>query len=221
MMKNLIDEVLSMAKELDENKVAHYVNRLADQFRNGEDLRALKPLLENQDPRLVWIGAWIVSEVVDGRRGREVFGEISKLLKHPDPAVRFAAIAGTALLTKPSEFSVTQQLLLLAIDGNPGVRQQAFFYLCLIPDDIVKPLANMGIWPDARLLLDGVSKDELRSALGSSSLLSQRLAVVGVMRNFGNSDSSLTKLISDLGSEVIGATSHLPRNKCIRIPKPE
>ena len=148
-----IHEVIARICDAKEETLRQSMNPVADLYREGADLRTLIPLLIHSDSRVVECGAWIASEVVDGHRGREIFDELSQLLDHSNPAVRFWSIESIALSVKPEEHSVIHRLFLLAADPSPGVRRHALHYLCWIPDPIVESLRDTSAWPSARLLL--------------------------------------------------------------------
>lgn len=212
-----IHNLIEVISRSDDDGASDFVNRLADSYRDGGDLRDLIPLLESADSRLAWVGAWIVSEVASSVRGREVFEHLSKLLTHSDPSVRFAVIAGITFLVQSNESHVTKQLFLLAADENAGVRRHALFYICLIPDSVVKPLSDASILPVAKLLLSNAAKSDLISGIGSNDLLAQRMAVAGVLRNYGDTDQSLIDLIETLNDELSQILYSLPRNRMISV----
>jgi len=198
-----VDEMISRLEALDEHSVGKFVNQVADSYRQGANLLSLIPLLEHSDPRLVSVAAWIASEVVDGIRGREIFQSLATLLQHSDPAVRFGVVESIALLAKPEDHSVVHRFLFLTADPNPGVRQQALYWLCQIPDSIVEPFRPTGIWPSVRLLLGNVSKDEIRTAIKSESLFDQRMAIAGAVRKFGNDKEFLQEILPFCDDEVL------------------
>ena len=198
-----VDEMISRLEAVDEHSVGKFVNQVADSYRQGANLLSLIPLLEHSDPRLVAVAAWIASEVLDGIRGREIFESLATLLQHSDPAVRFGVVESIALLAKPEDQSVVHKFLLLAADPNPGVRQQAFYWLCQIPDSLVEPFRSTSIWPKARLLLSNVSKDEIRTAIQSESLFDRRIAIAGALREFGNDKEFLREILPYCDDEVL------------------
>ena len=203
-----VDEMISRLKAVDERSVGKFVNQVADSYRQGASLRSLIPLLEHTDTRLVAVATWIASEVVDGIRGREIFESLANLLQHSDPAIRFGVVESIALLAKPEDHSVVHKFLLLAADPNPGVRQQALYWLCRIPDSLVEPFRPTDIWPSARLLLGNVSKDEIRRAIRSESLFDQRMAIAGALRKFANDNEFLREILPFCDDEVL---TTLPR----------
>lgn len=210
-----VQELIDLISQSNDARASEFVNQLADLYREGGDLVDLIPLLESPDSRLAWVGAWIVSEVANGVRGREVFEHLSKLLNHWDPTVRFAVIASVTFLVRTDDSHITKQLLSLISDENAGVRQHALFYICLIPDSVVKPLSDTGVLPAAKLLLSGATKSDIEPCIGSSDLLTQRMAVAGVLRNYGDTDQYLIELIEALSGELSQILSRLPRNKVV------
>jgi hypothetical protein len=202
------DELVSRLRSADEDTVGKIVNQVADSYRRGADLRSLIPLLEHSDPRIVSIATWIVSEVVDEIRGRELFDALVPLIHHSDPAIRFGVIESIVLLVAHDEHSIMQKFFLLAADPNPGVRQQALYWLCRIPDTLVDSLQNTAIWPSARLLTTDASKDQIRAAIKSKNLFDQRMAIAGALRHFGNDDDFVEEIFPFFDREVV---SCLPR----------
>lgn len=208
-MKFNANEVIFRVVEADEDTIGKFANQAADSYRQGADLRTLVPLLEHSDSRLVSVAAWIVSEVVDGVRGREVFDAIAPLLHHSDPAVRFSVIESVAMLVRPEEHSIIHELFMLAVDPNPGVRQQALCWLCRIPDVLIEHLQHADIWLSARLLLGSVSKAQIRAAIKSVNLFDQRMAIAGAVRNFGNDNAFLDEIRPFFDQEVAASFSRL------------
>lgn len=116
-VQNIIDKICNSSPDIYRD---YSLNNLSDYYREGEDLRTLIPMLCHQNPEIVSAGAWIASEVVDVDRGREIFVELSQLLSHPDPTVRFWPIECITLLVKASDTVVLQQLVSLIADKNIG-----------------------------------------------------------------------------------------------------
>jgi hypothetical protein len=189
------------------------MNRVADWYRAGGDLRTLIPLLTHSNSQVVECGAWIASEVVDRHRGREVFYELTALLNHPSAAVRFWAIESIALSISPNDHSAVERLFSLAVDSDAAVRAQALYWLCWIPDDVVTSLRGTGIWSSARLLLSGVGKDEVRAAIASAKFLDKRMAAAALARNFANDECFIAELSPLFDDEVNTAFPRLPRNR--------
>ena len=207
-MKLNADELIRRLTDSDQDSVGKIVNQVADAYRRGANLRDLIPLLEHSDPRIVSVAAWIASEVIDGIRGHELLDAIVPLLHHPDPTIRFGVIENIALLVRPDQDSIIQSLFMLAADPNPGVRQQALYWLCRIPNSLVAPLRDTAMWPSACLLVEDVSKNQIREALRSESLFDQRMAVAGALRNFGNDEDFVREILPLFDQEVAAS---LPR----------
>jgi hypothetical protein len=212
-----IDNVIAKLCESDEETLKQSMNTVADLYREGADLRTLIPLLRHSDSRVVQCGVWIASEVVDKEHGRELFSELSELLEHPDSAVRFWTIASVAFLVNPQDYSVVHRLFLRVLDVNPGVRQQALWYLCLLPDEVVASLTSTNTCRSARLLLRGATKDELRLAVKSKEMFEQMMAVAGAMRNFGKDEDFVKELLPHLPNEALKIVSTLPKDRSVSL----
>lgn len=210
-----IHELIARLSTADEDTADECIRELERECRRGAGLRVLVPLLTHSDSRYVSVAARIASEVADGHRGREVFEELSALLEHADPAVRFGAIEGVALSVQPGEQSVIQRLLLLAADPDPGVRRHALTYVCWIPNEIVESVRDTALWPSARLLLSDATKEEIRSAIESERLLDQRMAVAGAVRNYGGDEDFIDELLPLLDDEVAAKLPALLRNRAL------
>ncbi len=184
---------------------------LADFFRNGESMRTLLPLLRHANPEVASGGAWIASEVADHTNGREVFDELSQLLGHPDPAVRFWPISSVAYLATANDRNALAQLLSLVADSNTGVRRQALRYVCIIPDSTIWGLNDTPVWPKACLLLADATKQEIIAAARSTEDLTRRLAIAGIMRNFGDVTTIVDELERCLSEDEASELRSLPR----------
>jgi HEAT repeat protein len=202
-------ELILCINESDEVTVGRAINQLAESYRRGESLRSLIPLLEHTDSRVVSSAVWIVSEVADETRGRELFSQLAALLDHRDPAVRFGVIESIALLVKPEEDTVIRRLCSLAADTNSGVRQQALYWLCRIPESLVEALRGSSMWQSARLLLNDATTDDIQAAVKSKDLFDQRMGVAGAVRKLGKENSVLQEILPDLDSEVMASLSRL------------
>lgn len=209
-----VADVIRTLVESDERSVGKYVNKVADEFRRGADLRDLLPLITHSDARFVSVGAWIASEVVVGTRGREIFEELTDLLLHKDPVVRFEAIKSVSQLVQPDDQIAIGSLIRLSIDDDAGVRRQALTHICLIPNSVVQGIRNTTDWASVQLLVRGVSKDRIRSAIRSDRLFDQRMAVAGAMRNYGNDTAFLDELSPYFDNEVTEKLETLPREGC-------
>ncbi len=208
-----VEAFIAKLCEAEEETLRHSVNPLADLYRCGADLRTLLPLLVHSDARVVECGAWIASEVVHQSRGREIFSELSHLIDHQDPAVRYWVVESVALLLRPEDRKVTRQWILLVVDANLAVRRQALFYLCLMPDSIIESLQDTDEWRSAHLLLSGTGRDAILSTIKSESLFDRRMAVAAAMRNYGSDREFVQNLLPLLDSEVTDKLPTLPKNK--------
>jgi hypothetical protein len=207
-------EIIAKVCEADDETLAKMsMNAIANMYRDGADLRTLIPLLRHSRSQTVECGAWIASEVVDRHKGREILHELSELLDHPTPAVRFWVIESVALLVKPDDRSIIPRLFILASDPNPGVRRQALYWLCWIPDSIVESLRDTPLWSSSRLLLPNTTKEEIRGAIRSVKMFDQRMGIASVCRNFGTDQGFLQEIIPYLDNEVKETLSRLPRNR--------
>jgi HEAT repeat protein len=187
-------------------------NRLADYYRNGESLRTLIPMLTHNDPEIASAGAWIASEVVDINNGREIFDELSQLLYHPDPAVRFWPISSVVYLADAGDTTELEQLFSLVADENIGVRNQALRYVCVIPESTLYGLKDK---PIMRLLLRDVSKADILSECKSDDTFVRRLAIAGAIRNFSRDDNFLKEfmgVLSDDEKDEVAEIQRMTRN---------
>jgi hypothetical protein len=110
-------------------------------------------------------------------------------------------------MVQPEERTVIQRLFLLAADPNLGVRKQALFYLCFVPDSIVESLKDTKELHSSQLLLSGVQKDDIRPAFRSKSLFDQRMAVAATVRNFGDDEAFIQETVPLLDDETIDVLS--------------
>lgn len=175
----------------------HSPNEIADFFRQGETLLTLAPMLTHSNPEILSAGSWIASEVVDSCHGREIYDELSQLLHHPDPAVRFWPISCVAQLSTFSDTASMHKLVLLIADENVGVRKQALRYLCNIPDSTLAGIENTPIRSIMRLLSSSASKVDILTEAQSKDDLQRRSAIAGTIRNF-RTDSEFVDELSRL-----------------------
>lgn len=157
-------------------------NIIADNFRKGASLQALIPMLRHKDPQIASAGAWIASEVIDRNYGWEIFAEISNLLYHSEPAVRFWAISSFAFLAKAENRTDLAQFISLIDDDNIGVRKQALRYLCIISEGALDGIRDI---PFVKLVLHDANKDDILNNVRSENNLTRRIAIAGTVRNFG------------------------------------
>jgi len=196
----------------DEDSVGKLVNNFANRYRKGAPVTELLPLLTHPDSRVVGVGAWIASEVVNERRGRDIFLPLSRLLEHDDPAVRFEALAGVPQLVQANESAVILSILRLLADEDPGVRRQALSQVCLMPDSLFSNRQLLEALPDVVLLLDGVTKNQIRTGM-HGQLLVQRLAVAGALRNYGIDLEFMSEVEEQSDTEVRETLPTLPRGR--------
>jgi hypothetical protein len=196
----------------DEDSVGKLVNDFAARYRKGAPTTELLPLLTHPDSRVVCVGAWVASEVVNERRGRDIFLPLSRLLEHDDPAVRFEALASVPRLVQANEPTVVLSILRLLADEDPGVRRQALSQVCLMPDSLFSDRRLLEALPDVVLLLDGVTKSQIRAGM-HRRLLVQRLAVAGALRNYGIDPEFMSEIEEQSDTEVRETLPTLARGR--------
>lgn len=207
------DDVVRMLLESDENSVGKLINRISTRYRRGAPLEELLPLLTHADSRVVAVAAWIVGEVADENRGREIFPQLSQLLEHSDPAVRFETLKSVARLVRSNEHLVVVAILRRLADENAGVRRQALLQVCLIPDSALSDPRILATLPEVTLLLDGVTEEQICSAIKADNVLVQRIAIAGALRNYGDDIAFMAKVEELCDTEVEGALPTLPRRR--------
>lgn len=214
-----VHEAIAAVTDADDTTLSKMsMNRVADIFRDGADVRALLPLITHRRPQVVECGAWIASEIVSATRGREIFAELGALLTHPNPAVRFWTIGSVAVLLTPTDLAAAQQWFSLLADSNSGVRRQALYWACWIPDAVVGATQGSPIWFATHLLMASTKTEEVRAATRSAALLEQRAAVAGVLRNFVNDAEFFAEMCAAFDKEVVGILKRLPRNRTFSLP---
>ena len=87
----IVDEVKQM---LDSCNGVPRINSFVDQFRGNRDPRELMELLLSDRADVVWLGAYILSEISFSKYdNRKFFDELYRLTQHENPSVRYAAIS--------------------------------------------------------------------------------------------------------------------------------
>lgn len=207
------DEFVRRLLESDEDDSGKLVNKMANRYRRGARLDELLPLLTHIDSRFVSVAAWIVGEVADESRGREIFPQLSRLLEHDDPAVRFEALTSVTQLVRPDEHPVVISILQRLADENAGVRRHALCYVCMMPDSKLSNPSVLAVIPEAVLLLDGVTKEQIGLGIESNELLTRRIAIAGALRNYGDDVAFMAKIEGLCDVEVRAELPNLPRRR--------
>lgn len=195
-------KVIEQLLHCDEGSIGRAINTIADEFRRGGDLRQLRPFLTHPDANVAAAGAWIVAEVADASRGREVLGELRSLAAHPDPGVRFEAISSLPWLVRPGEIDITRLILRALDDDNAGVRRHALTQVCVLPGDVVEGMRRASEWSDVRVLAAGATREHVRILVSSNARFLQRLGVAGAIRNYGGDSAFIAELAPMFDDEV-------------------
>ncbi len=203
------DAFIDRLSRLDVDACGELTNTFSDEFRTGRDIRDLIPVLRHEDPEVVIAGAWIASEVVDQRRGREIYGDLIALLGHSDPGVRFEAVAAVAQLLEPGEDEIVRSLVNCVVDDDMRVTLRAFRYLYLLPDSVFRGSRDANI----RLLTESAQRDGIREAINSDSVSVRRLAMAAAMRNYGDDGAFIQELIHSFDDSIAEWLGTMPRAK--------
>jgi hypothetical protein len=176
------DVLISTFEKGNKEQTALQARQLADRFRgNTDSLESIGSLLTHSDPNAIGIGLWIVTEVAEGDRGRELLAYLHPLLKHPHARVRFTATQAITPLLKSSDEDLVVDLIAMVMDEDPSVRMQAFIEIARLPDSVLSsPKTRSDRLLD--LLRSDVDEKVLRSALASEDLRTRRLAAIGCVR---------------------------------------
>jgi HEAT repeat protein len=110
----------------DEGDDGSRLNAIVDEFRGGRDIMQIVNLLDSDNPEVVSIGAWILSELHYQLYNSCVFiNRLKELLDHEDPGVRFAALSAIYPAINPLDENMTRLLNKLRNDQDEGVRLSA------------------------------------------------------------------------------------------------
>lgn len=208
-----IDTFMRKLSQSDEDSVGKLINEFANKYRQGAPTAELLPLLTHSDSRFVAVGAWIAAEVAGGERGRDIFPRLSQLLEHDDWAVRFEAVASVPWLARADEPDVILSILRRLVDDDNRVRRRALSQVCLMPDSLFSGRSLQDELPDMVLLLQGVTTDQIRAALQRDQLMTQRLAIAGALRNYGDDSSFMAEIEQQFDMEVREQLMALPRGR--------
>jgi HEAT repeat protein len=206
---------------LDDSDAAADAYRIADFYRAGADIITLLPLLKHSNSRVVSCAVWIASEVAIGERGRKLFNELSELLYHSDPGIRFHAAMSVANLVTNNDKAAASKLIELSLDPDPAVRGIVLRYLCFISDEVVESLHDCDQWASIRLLLATARKRDIVAGVTSKASqegqrrFEQQMAMISAARNFGHDDGFLSKLAGLIDSELAQTLSELPKSRVI------
>ncbi len=114
------------------------LNEIADEFRNGRDVRQILSLLDSEDADLVSSGAWILGELqFDLYASQEFVSRLRELVRHSEALVRFHAFGALFPALDAGDAASGRLVRELLDDPNEGVRiraESASRRLGIVPD---------------------------------------------------------------------------------------
>lgn len=164
----------------------------------GYPVANLIALLRSPEPRQVRTGVWVLSEL--GARGRELSGELPRLMRSDDHQIRFFAIDSALSCSTANEGRTVGAAIKLVDDPHQGVRFKATDLLTRCHMEVLEAgVEALGMAePDApytlggRWLISGNSRDPLHveQVLRNGPATWRKFAFAAAVRNF-QSDTRL------------------------------
>lgn len=202
-------DLLASIETLSDDKIGSAASSLADHYRASGNVDELRVLLEHSDPRLVSLGAWILSECANPNKDYEFKTLLIRLLAHSDAAVRLEAVRALSLFASVDDKLVKHVMRMLG-DDNSAVRHIAMLNLCLFPDESFRSTSG-GTGGD--IVRDCVTKDQIVCMASSHDTYEQNVALIGTLRNFGDDQEFVRTVVDMLPRVITKHMSVLPRNK--------
>jgi HEAT repeat protein len=179
------------------------IDAFIDHFREREtSLVPLRRLLEHANEDVVEVGAWILSEVADVSRGRELFESAVHLLSHDAPTIRFRALQAVAHMLRPNDENAIFDVIRLLGDSEAEIRAQAAIELARVSEAVLMSVADRPSQPKIMLALQGAGTAELTASLQDSDPIVRAIAAVGIMRNFRRGEPSVEPVLRSCPSEL-------------------
>ena len=206
---NTVTDLITSIESLSDDQIGRVANSLADQYRKAGDLRDLRVLLENPDPRLVSLGAWIFSECGDSNSAYDLKNLLVQLLDNTDSGVRLEAVRALAQFAS-TDAAVMSRMIRMLSDDNDAVRHVAALNLCLFPDESFN---SRGDEIHGNMFRKGISKEQIIRIASSETTYDQCAAFVATLRNFGDDYDFVSAVCDILPSTITKHLSVLPRNR--------
>ncbi|OZG70206.1 hypothetical protein BTA51_27460 [Hahella sp. CCB-MM4] len=109
-----------------EDDIGDRLNEMVDRIRRGLDVYQLLPLLDSDNPNLVSITAWILSELpFELYNTADFISRLYDLTSHEAPTVRFNALNALFPALDIGDENTQSMLKKLSLDPNKGVRKCA------------------------------------------------------------------------------------------------
>lgn len=120
---------------------------LLSELFHGYPVTALAPLMRSEDPSVVKIAAWLVSEM--GEHAAPVLDEVAVLLAHPERTARFFALDAVMTAASPVDGGLVAAAVALIDDEEGVVRRKAMRMLAVVSASVL--LAGLEHLPPGRL----------------------------------------------------------------------
>ena len=146
-------------------------NDLIGEFYRGHPVETLIPLLRSDSDKVTSSATWLASEL--GERALPLTSELTKLLHHPFPRVRFWAVDAIWGLGPTADSHATAQAALAVHDEHSGVRWKAMKLLARVSAERLHTAADhWRLPPNCDALLWLVECDRT----GNASAVTEQLA---------------------------------------------
>jgi hypothetical protein len=159
-------------------------NDLLGALHRGFPVDRIRVLLEHQDPDLVGIGAWLLSEL--GSRGRPLARILPTLLKHERKDVRFFAVDSVMSCATRDDGSLVGAALKLIDDPEAAVRWKVNALLWRMPTDVLlsaTPFVPEEIKEGLACLVAEDDGTQARALLASTSAVRRRFGAAIATRH--------------------------------------
>lgn len=143
------DELVALLGTIDATSAAADTAKmeLLTELFHGYPVTALTPLMRSEDPSVVKIAAWLVSEM--GENAAPVLGEVAALLAHPERTARFFALDAVMTSASPSDGRIVAEAIALIDDEQSAVRMKAMRLLAVVSAPVLR--AGLAHLPPGRL----------------------------------------------------------------------
>lgn len=165
-------------------------NRLLAELQGEYPIEKLRLLLRSSDGNAVGAGIWLASEL--GASARSLFEDVTALIEHPSPQVRFFALDYLTSCAEPGDETAIMNGLHLLEDQEESVRWKALIFLTAVSEGVLKKAQHLFRKADANgshakgldllvnAVVTGLSDDAVAHLESSDMLLRSYAAAVTV-----------------------------------------
>jgi len=183
------------------------INDLIGEFYRGHPVETLLPLLRSDSDEVTSSATWLASEL--GERALSLTAELSELLRHSSPRVRFWAVDAIWGLGPTADSEATARAALAVRDEHSGVRWKAMNLLARLSAERLHAAADhWRLLPNCEVLLWLVECDRTENAkaiteqLNAADTTQRLVAAAAAARLALNDPTPLQKAIGVDDEEV-------------------